>query len=180
MFIVSNGISGGVKAGFASALGVAVGTTIHVIAAVVGLSLLVQENPFVFDIIKYVGAAYLAYLAAKTWINASNATINGGRSVSVRQAFQRGIVSNLLNPKVIIFIFAFIPQFIPAYASDKNLLFAYLGGIFILGTIIFDGAAGIVSGMAREVIIKWFENSKVIDRFSACVLFLICVSVFLV
>ena len=177
MFIVSNGVAGGARVGLASALGVAVGTCIHVIAAVLGLTLIIKTYPILYDAIKYTGAAYLAYLAVLAWKNKSDNTFNKYGETRIMVAFRRGILSNLLNPKVAIFVFAFLPQFIPAESHNYSLSFALLGLVFVLGTLIFDGAAGVLSGYARETIVKWLRNTAYLNKFSAIVLMIICVHV---
>ena len=113
IFIVSNGIAGGAKIGFSCAFGVTVGTTFHIVLAIFGLSYLFQTYPVLGDIIRYLGGIYLIYVAVSTWINASEIKVSFGSNITVRTAIARGIVSSLLNPKIIIFIISFIPQFIP-------------------------------------------------------------------
>jgi threonine/homoserine/homoserine lactone efflux protein len=140
MYILGRSLSGGWRAGVASALGITVGSVIHTLAAGAGLSVLLATFPLAFTGVKLCGAAYLMFLGAKLLFAPRDAT---GRAeaaefarVSTRSAFTQGVVTNVLNPKVALFFLAFLPQFIDPASGTKTLAFLALGATFITtGTI---------------------------------------------
>ena len=145
LFIVARGISQGRLAAFASVLGVALGSLVHVVAAVVGLSALMTSSVLAFSIIKYVGAAYLIYLGVMTLLNKRQAATNPRiEKKSLRRLFVDGIVVNVLNPKTALFFLAFLPQFAdPAHFTEQAL---FLGAVFVALAILSDGTYAMVSG----------------------------------
>src|SRR6267378_1539350 len=118
LYVVSRSIDQGRRAGFASVCGIATGTVVHVTLATVGLSSLVLASKFAFDAVRYVGAAYLIYLGVRRLLTRH---AEEGPHVrpprTVRDLYTQGLVVNLLNPKTIVFIFAFIPQFVDIEAG---------------------------------------------------------------
>ena len=145
LFIVARGISQGRLAAFASVLGVAVGSFVHVIAAVVGLSALMAGSALAFSIVKYVGAAYLIYLGVMTLLKKRQPEVNPKiEQKSLRRLFVDGIVVNVLNPKTALFFLAFLPQFAePGHFTEQALL---LGAVFVVLAILSDGSYAMVSG----------------------------------
>jgi len=145
LFIVARGISQGRLAAFASVLGVAVGSFIHVIAAVVGLSALLAGSALAFSVVKYVGAAYLIYLGVMTLLKKRQPTVNPTiERKSLRRLFVDGIVVNVLNPKTALFFLAFLPVFADeAYFAQQAL---FLGAVFVVLAIMSDGTYAMISG----------------------------------
>ncbi len=145
LFIVARGISQGRLAAFASVLGVAVGSFVHVIAAVVGLSALMAGSAFAFSVVKYVGAAYLIYLGVMTLLKKHRPEVSPKiERKSLRRLFVDGIVVNVLNPKTALFFLAFLPQFAdPAHFTEQALL---LGAVFVVLAILSDGTYALISG----------------------------------
>lgn len=139
IFILTKSIGQGKKAGMVSALGIGAGNIVHTIFAAFGLSLIIAKSILLFNIIKFVGAAYLVYLGYKMWTN--KAQLNTGEIVSAKKVnywkmIRDGIVANVLNPKVAIFYIAFLPQFSDPTLKNTILPFLLLGTTFITtGTI---------------------------------------------
>lgn len=128
MYILGRSMSQGRKAGIYSALGISTGVIVHINLAAFGLSLIIAKSTFAFDLIKYAGAFYLAYLGIKMLIKkpVPNELIIGNKA-SMRGVFLSGVLTNVLNPKVSLFFLVFLPQFVePANASDP-LPFLILG-----------------------------------------------------
>jgi threonine/homoserine/homoserine lactone efflux protein len=151
LFIVARGISQGRLAAFASVLGVAVGSFVHVIAAVVGLSALMTGSALAFSVVKYVGAAYLIYLGVMTLLNKRQAASNPKvERKSLKRLFIDGIVVNVLNPKTALFFLAFLPQFAePDYFAQQALL---LGAVFVGLAILSDGTYAMISGSLGQML----------------------------
>lgn len=127
----------GVRGGIAAALGVMAGCVVHALAAALGLAALLAASSAAFALVKWVGAAYLLWLA---WGMLRNAATGAGDSVAPPVAerpgfaalFRQGLLTNVLNPKVALFFLALLPQFISADAPDKTLAFLFLGAWFVV------------------------------------------------
>ena len=126
-------VANGRLAGFLSMAGASTGIVVHSLAAAIGLSALIAASPQAFEVLKWVGAAYLAWLALDVLRHGSGLTGEGPpRSMSRRRAYLKGLMINLLNPKVILFFVTFLPQFVSPgdpHASGKLL---FLGLFFLL------------------------------------------------
>jgi threonine/homoserine/homoserine lactone efflux protein len=128
-YVVARTAAGGRYEGLASCFGTGLGGLLHVLAAVLGLSLLIAQSAFAFGLVKYVGAAYLVYLGVRMLRSKDlAATIDLVAAQGARRAFREGIVVELLNVKTALFFLAFLPQF----ASPAQPLVPQL---VLLGTI---------------------------------------------
>ncbi len=165
MFTIASGVAGGPRAGVAAAAGIALGVLVHVTAAAAGLAVLVTANPALLDLIRYAGAAYLAYLAWQSWTDRGHLDRAEGRK-DIWRAFRRGFLTNILNPKVALFILAFLPQFIDPAAGPVWHQIVILGFILGLGGILTDGAYGMLAGFAAERVRK---SARVMNRISAII-----------
>ena len=113
LYVVGRSIDQGRRAGLVSVLGISTGTLVHITAATVGLSSLVLASTVAFNAVKYVGAAYLVFLGVRRLLTrAGDEALHGTAPRSLRRLYADGIVVNVLNPKSIVFIFAFLPQFV--------------------------------------------------------------------
>jgi threonine/homoserine/homoserine lactone efflux protein len=129
-YIVGRSVGQGRVAGVISALGIAVGTLVHVAAALLGLSALLMSSAIAFGIVKYLGAAYLIYLGVQKLRREDSFAVPGiSAETNLTSVFSQGIVVNVLNPKTALFFFAFLPQFVDT-SSGK-----VAGQIFFLGTL---------------------------------------------
>ncbi len=157
LLIASRSAAQGRAAGFATWAGIAVGTYCHALAAALGLSQLFLAVPIAYDIVRYVGAAYLLYLA---W-NAFTVNVKPEDREQVRQAskstivmFRQGLLTNLLNPKMAIFVLALFPQFVSPSSGSVAIQIMVLAtilnfvGFFINGAVIL--AASRVSGVLAK------------------------------
>ncbi len=133
LYVLGRSLSGGLRAGVASALGITAGSVVHTLAAAAGLSLLLRAFPPAFVAVRLCGAAYLIYLGARLLLarNAVQDLTMASPPSSARRAFVQGALSNLLNPKVALFFLAFLPQFIDPQGTSKSLAFLILGATFV-------------------------------------------------
>jgi len=141
MYIIGRSLTGGLRSGVASALGINVGCIIHTLMAAAGLSILLASSPAAFTAVKLCGAAYLVFLGGRL-LFAKRGTAAGPEldaapaRAGAWTAFGQGILTNVLNPKVALFFLAFLPQFISPASPAKTLAFLALGATFITtGTI---------------------------------------------
>ncbi|HSF94543.1 MAG TPA: LysE family translocator [Thermohalobaculum sp.] len=149
MFISASGAAGGSRAGIAAALGVSIGSLFHTVLAVVGVAALIAAHPLAYDTLRYAGAAYLAYLAFVTWrAGPPQAQAAGAREIW--RAFRRGAVTNVLNPKVSVFVLAFLPQFTDPAAGPVWLQIALLGSLFSFASIPFNMSYGALAGAVGD------------------------------
>ena len=154
LYIVTRSVGQGRRIGIASVLGVHVGTSVHVIAASVGLSALLVSSATAFNVVKYAGAAYLIALGLRRLVAPAGDALEAAdvQVASPRKAFVDGIVVNVLNPKTALFFLAFLPQFLDSsrgWIATQALL---LGLMFILIGLVTDGAYSFAaSAIARRM-----------------------------
>ncbi len=145
MFCLGQGLRSGPGPAMAANVGIAVGGMVHTLAAALGLGALLAAHPAAFDVIRWAGVAYLLWLAVRGLRAGAGLLANGCGALSMGRAFREALVVNLLNPKVILFILAFLPQFVdparPVFAQ-----FITLGLVFALGGLFVNGAVGVFAG----------------------------------
>jgi threonine/homoserine/homoserine lactone efflux protein len=149
LLIASRSVSQGRSAGFLTYAGIAAGTYCHAIAAALGLSQLFLTVPIAYEIVRWVGCAYLLYLAYKTLRSQSSAFAPsaGLKRLSPKRIFSEGLATNILNPKMALFVLALFPQFIDPNGSSMLiqtvLLASILNGIGFLvnGAVILLGTS---------------------------------------
>lgn len=145
MFCLAQGLRGGPRAALAADAGIALGALAHAAAAGIGLSALVAAEPVLLDVIRWIGVAYLLWLAA-------NALRHGpvpdarAPALSPARAFRQALVVNLTNPKVILFVLAFVPQFVDATRGPILPQFLIFGVILALGGLVVNGLVGVFAG----------------------------------
>jgi threonine/homoserine/homoserine lactone efflux protein len=139
IYIATRSIAQGPGAGFASALGVEAGTLIHVGAAAAGLSALIASSATAFTVLKYVGAAYLLYLGARTLMTRQSSEPSPDPvAAPLHRAFSEGMLVNVLNPKVALFFLAFLPQFVDPGRGGAALQTLVLGAVFFAVALVMD------------------------------------------
>jgi len=150
MFVLAVGARGGPRAGLLATLGVASSEIVQITAVAAGLSALLLAAPAAFTVLRLCGAAYLLYLgvqALRSALRGSPVTAEtAGARLSGRYAYLRGAVTNLVNPKMVTFAVAFLPQFVDRGLGHVPLQFAVLGAIFIGFEVLIDGAVGLTAG----------------------------------
>jgi len=151
LYITSRSIGLGRAAGLVSAMGIAVGTLVHVAAATLGLSALLVSSASAFTFVKYSGAAYLIYLGIRTLRNGGAVVVDPSREqVSLHRVFVQGVLVNLLNPKTALFFLAFLPQFVDPARGHATLQIFELGVLFALMGWMSDSVWALVSGTFAE------------------------------
>ncbi|NJC71159.1 LysE family translocator [Planosporangium thailandense] len=149
LFILGCGMRGGPRAGLLATAGVATSEAIHVAVAAAGLAALFTAVPIAFTVVRIAGAAYLIYLGVGMIRHRNDSPDEGtavGEKISGRRAYLRGLLTNLLNPKMVTFTIAFLPQFINPGLGRVGMQFAVLGAILIGLEFLVDGAVGVLAG----------------------------------
>lgn len=145
-FATTVGVQAGPRAGALAGVGVGIGAMWHVALAALGLSAIIASHPDALLGIKYAGAAYLLYIAWKYW-NGGGAEVAGTKAFSGWSALRRGALTNMLNPKPILFMLAFLPQFVDVSRGPIWQQIVFLGTVFgITGTLI-TASYGYLAGL---------------------------------
>ena len=145
-----------------AAFGCTLGIVPHLVAAVTGTAALLRASGAAFDALRIVGVAYLLFMAVATWRDTSGLVVRDEQSVrSPARVIGSAMLSNLLNPKLTVFFFAFLPQFVPPGAPQELERLLLLSGVFMAMTFVVFAIYGVsASAMRRHVI----ERPKVIQR----------------
>lgn len=137
LYIVTNALRSGARAGVIAALGITAGCFVHIFAAALGVSALMAASSTAFTLLKWAGAAYLVYVGLRMLLERTQSAINLEASTAgntgssdLKGIFFRGFWTNALNPKVALFFLAFVPQFIAPEVEQKALAFLLLGLLF--------------------------------------------------
>jgi threonine/homoserine/homoserine lactone efflux protein len=155
VFTVSTGIAQGKKASIFASTGCTAGIIPHLLATVLGLAAILHASAVAFQTLKYAGAAYLFYLAYVTWKDKSAFVINENqKSLNPYKLMWRGVLLNILNPKLTIFFLAFLPQFVDSNAASPLGQLLLLSGIFMLMTFAVFVVYGFLAHAFRKVVIE--------------------------
>jgi threonine/homoserine/homoserine lactone efflux protein len=144
LFVLSRTLGHGRRVGLAAVAGVCSGAMEHVTAAALGLSLLLAAAPTLFALLTYVGAAYLVWLGVSMWRSAGAAFLPKAaaqQGVSAGQAFWQGVLVDVLNPKVVVFFMAFLPQFVREGHGSAAAQLLLLGTLVVLGAFVVETLA---------------------------------------
>lgn len=155
LFVIANGMRHKAKGAIAAALGIGAGSVVHAIAAAIGVSAVIAASPLAFDILRYGGALYLAWLgiqALRSFFRNEHTpenpvTVKETTSVAV---FRRGLVTNILNPKVVVFYLALLPQFVSLELGHVGLQIFLLGCIHNMLGLAFLLTVGLAAGKASD------------------------------
>jgi threonine/homoserine/homoserine lactone efflux protein len=141
LLIASRSVSQGRAAGFASLAGIQAGTYCHAMAAAFGLSELFLAVPMAYDLVRLAGAAYLLYLAWKTFraVPAENGSTPSGRRFTLVTIFRQGLLTNILNPKMALFVLALFPQFVQPQAGAVAVQIMVLATVLNLIGLMVNG-----------------------------------------
>ena len=134
MYILTRSISQGRRAGYYSVLGIGTGALIHTTLASFGLSIILAKSALAFNLIKYMGVAYLVYLGIRMIIDKNNLFDNKNQKMETTDLFRiyrQGLLTNLFNPKVALFFLSFLPQFINPHFANGPIPFLILGFTFM-------------------------------------------------
>ncbi len=162
LYIIARSLDQGRLAGFVSVLSIETGNFVHVLAATLGLSVLLASSPLAFDIVKYLGAAYLIYLGIRRLLTRESAVqAEAAQSRNLWKIYRQGVTVAVLNPKTALFFVAFLPQFVDASKGAVPLQLLTLGCLFVLMAICTDSTYSLLAGTAG----KWLSGRPVFLRF---------------
>jgi threonine/homoserine/homoserine lactone efflux protein len=171
LYIVSQSVEHGRRAGLTATLGVHTGTMVHLTAAALGLSAILVSSSLAFTSVKLLGAAYLIYLGLRALFGADDdpETAPAAREVRPGRIFRQGVLVNVTNPKTALFFFAFLPQFLDRGAGRLPLQIALLGLVFTCIGLVTDSSWALASGLAAGWIKGNASFARIQRRISGCI-----------
>jgi len=154
IYTLAIGLGQGMRAAVFAALGCTLGIVWHVGASIAGLAALLHTSALLFQILKYLGVAYLFYMAWSILRDGSTLDVEAeSRPVSDWRIVRNGVLLNLFNPKLTLFFFAFLPQFVPADTASPALLMMGLAATFMAMTFVVFVGYGAMASSARDYVI---------------------------
>ena len=155
LFVIAQSISQNKKAGIATALGLCTGLMVHITAATLGISAMVYQSSLAFSIVKYVGAAYLLFLAWQSFKEKESVLLDGSqKSLNYKSLYKKGILMNILNPKVSLFFLALLPQFVVTTGSSVSVQMLILGIIFMVQALVIFIIVSTFSDKIRHLLLS--------------------------
>ena len=186
LFVLAQSATHGTRAGICVICGLCTGIAVQTTLLIVGVSALIAASPVAFFVLQCCGAAYLLYLAYKSFqVRAGVVKLDerreGGESsgLSFRKLYLRGIIMNLTNPKAVLFALSFIP---PAVRMDSalspSLQMAILGVEFVVATFIVFGSIAFLAGTVKNFLLNSPKANRNLNWFSGCVFVLLAIALF--
>ena len=173
LMVLGIGVSRGRRHGIAFGLGCALGCLSHTLLAVAGVSALVAASPVALTTLKIAGGTYLVWLGIKSLRSqgevALDATVSGTRAASLRALFGQGLVANAINPKVVLFFLAFLPQFVRPGQGPVAWQMAALGLAFTAQAALLFGLLGYFAGSVGQWLQRWPRAGLWLDRVAGLV-----------
>lgn len=170
IFVLTQSALAGKYAGLAVTLGLCTGLIVHTSAVAFGVAVIFQTSALAFTALKFVGAAYLLYLA---WLSfaadAEDISAKKNESRSYSRLYRRGIIMNVTNPKVSIFFLAFLPQFADPQRGSLVLQIMLLGGVFAISTILVFGSIAMFAASLGSWIGKSDKTQLIMNRIAGTV-----------
>ena len=192
LFVLAQSATHGARAGFSVICGLCTGICVQTVLLILGVSALIAASPVAFFVLQCCGAAYLVYLAYKSFqvragvvkLDADNADEDNaageGAGLSFRKLYPRGIIMNLTNPKAVLFALSFIP---PAVDLKRDmaptLQMAVLGVEFIVATFIVFGSIALLAGAVKKFLLNSPKANRNLNWFSGCVFIALAIALFL-
>ena len=166
MFCLGQGLRSGPRAALAAGGGIALGGMVHVTLAGLGLGAVVAAQPWLFDAIRWAGVAYLLWLALAALRHVPRR--DGAGTMRAGRAFRDGLVVSLSNPKVILFVLAFVPQFVDPARGILGQFLIY-GAVLGLGGLIVNGLVGLFAGRLGRSLTGPTRATRWMGRVSAAI-----------
>lgn len=147
LFTLAQAIAKGKNAGIFTTLGLCTGLLVHIAAATIGISAVIYQSALAFTVVKYAGAAYLLFLAYKSFKEKSSSfNLNNEDSLDYKALYKKGVIMNLLNPKVSLFFLAFFPQFIQYENGNVSMQMLIYGILFLIQALVIFTLISLFAG----------------------------------
>lgn len=170
LMVLSLGMSRGRKQGVAFGLGCAMGCLSHTTLAAIGVSSLLLASPMAFAALRVAGGLYLFWLGVQALRSRGGASVpSDAPDQTAMQLFWRGVLANAINPKVMLFFLAFLPQFVQAERGDVSWQLAALGVAFTLQAALLFGTLGYFAGTVGQWFARWPKVALWFDRLAGLI-----------
>ena len=171
LYVMSRALAQGRLAGLYSAVGVIIGILVHTVLAAVGVGAILAASEGLFLAVKLAGAAYLVYLGVKLLLTreATLATTSGARYSATSLVWQ-GVLSNVSNPKIVVFFFAFLPQFVDPRSANPTADLVFLGVLYAAMGLVVKAGVGLAAGSLSERVLRKPRALVWINRVSGTIL----------
>ncbi len=183
IYLLTKSLSDGAKAGIILACGLVSGIVFHTTLVMIGVAALIKSSATAMLLLKIFGAAYLLFLAFGAFKSARAgkkfSLTRSGAKVSSAALYKRGVLMNVLNPKVLLFFLAFLPQFIDLSSEHAGLTILFLGVTFAVQALIIFSGVAIFAGRVRRLIIGKKNIGRILNFTEAAVLTIIAVTLML-
>ena len=153
-YLATLSLARGVRAGLAAVAGIAIGLGVYGLAAAFGVAALMDSSPWLYETLRWAGVAYLLWLAWEAWARESETSPGKAKDAIVPAwtAFQRGLITNLLNPKAAVFYIATLPRFVEVDAGNIMQQTLMLSAIYVaIATLVHAGIVLLASRLASSV-----------------------------
>ncbi len=193
LFVLAQSATHGARAGFSVICGLCTGICVQTVLLIVGVSALIAASPIAFFVLQCCGAAYLLYLAYKSFqVRAGVVKLDvgdagemragmEGAGLSFRRLYLRGIIMNLTNPKAVLFALSFIPPAVDMSRDmSPSLQMVVLGAEFVTATFIVFGSIALLAGAVKRFMLNSPKANRNLNWFSGCVFVFLAIALFLV
>jgi threonine/homoserine/homoserine lactone efflux protein len=167
IYVLGQSLKGGPRTGISASLGIAGGSLIHLGFVALGVAVILARYPLLFDLIRYAGACYLIWIAYTTLTSPMSALTRDDVQRSTFSAFRDGVLVNLFNPKIIVFMFAFLPPFIRPENGSPLLQLLILGMIFNVGGTVINCVVALFAGKIGAALSTSLNFRRWFSRISA-------------
>jgi threonine/homoserine/homoserine lactone efflux protein len=162
LLTISAGLSRGIRSSLVTAFGCTLGIVPHLAAAITGTAALLRASGVAFETVKFLGVAYLLYMAWMTWRDRSPLVVTSGLAPrGAGRVIRSAVLANLLNPKLTIFFFAFLPQFVGSPSSHQVPTMLMLSAVFMVMTFVVFALYGIFAAAVRQHVI---DRPRIVRR----------------
>ena len=169
-YVVARSLAQGRKAGVISAFAITIGCMVHIGLATLGLAALLAHSPLAFRLLQYAGAAYLLYIAWRLWRAGPGEKGTAVAPARYGRIFAQGVLTNVLNPKVALFMLAFLPQFVDPARGSASVQMLILGALFCVSGTIVNGTIALLSARAGRAVAGSSAAALWLRRVSAGIL----------
>lgn len=178
IYVSSNALSGGTKAGVASILGVATGAYIHILGSAFGISAIFMVSDLAYNLLKIIGAGYLAYIGYQMLTSKSGLTnINPAEKKPLLKIYQKGILTNFLNPKAALFTISFVPQFVNPNIGSIWSQVLILGLFIVVIMIITELPLVLFVGKISEYLKRSNKLGSILDKLVGFILISLAIKI---
>ncbi len=183
LYLLTKSLSSGARSGIILAAGLVSGIVFHTFLVMAGVAAIIQNSALAMLMLKIFGAAYLLFLASKAFKAARTSATIAIKKADAESAFgalyRRGVLMNVLNPKVLLFFLAFLPQFVNLSAESASLQIIFLGVTFAVQAFVIFSAVAFGAGKVRKLILRQKNLGRILSYVEASVLTIIAVSLLL-